>query len=523
MHGIMAKKHIRIKALLLALLLLASLAASCTTPAATPSPSAPAPPPAPDEVTDSAPQALRVVMSMITTNYQDTLTAYAQELLAEHEIDLTFEVYRAPANDYAAQFTNYVKNELNSNTVFIVPGKLGQRLFEEGLTCDHGDALAMLAPEYYNRVSTQELTAGFHLMPLAVEDEGKYRIAVLTKNGVLESFGGELRTADDCEKLMRHIKEVSPDVVPGAISPSLYMRVHGNYAEQIAQLFLPQEGLFLVGFSCWYNPVTKELSDIFQTTVYTEAFKTLAGWKNDGLISFWNYRTTQVDLNLNPVLFLSLADFLSTQGNVVAQSPQFAAVDWTQYRLTVLYADQLPRTPNVIIDASYVALSGKDADATPFYKLLQWLETRENYQTFMLGREGKDFTLQDGRVQMNAGTLGYDRWDQLLMFRRDDITIQPVNAPLGVQEQRHSIRYPYELPYKTDLSDTVIAQLTADPKFLEWYQKRQNRLLELVDGICTENAIYSYSLKKIDDFFAENSGDAYADRLFSLVASSQIK
>lgn len=454
---------------------------------------------------DASGQKLRIVMPMMTLTDQSGRLRYAEELLSERGFEVEFEVYRGDANDYFEKYMDHVWENLDENAVFIVSKAMKEALKAEGAFQSWEDALIAVAPDYRNRISTDDVS----FIPTNFLSGDRYRVSVLTRNDEYLEYGEEINTASDLEDLLLYLSGRMSDSTPGLASPYMHDNMNRGAISTLS-LFLPEWGYYPVGLNSYYDSETEEIREATQIPASADAFKELARWRDSGLISYWNARDN-TDISEYPVILMSLADFLTNQFTTMV--PRYIDFDWSRYHISILYADAIPYSESVGLKSTHFAMAGEAADKEVFAGLMQWLEEEENYRLFFYGKEGEEYELQDGAIRTLNTDLQYSLWDQLTFFRRDALVIKQADWPAGMAEALEGISYPYDLPIPSGALASVESMVISDEALAAQVDEAFAQFLGLVRTICMPTINYEVAVQAIDTFFSDAAGAYHAEQL----------
>jgi len=375
------------------------------------------------EIEGNAP--LTIVLFSIPSDKLTAQNAYATQLLRDKGFDITFETCAVSQNDYLDDIKDYVRAHLNTDSLFILTNEVFDLLEADGLelaTYDIGD----------NQADTN-------------------RLAVLIKKDVLEAYG-EVRTADDLEKLLRALKESTAPRAPCAFSPRQYDASYSWFDLTALRLYMPQYGYYpiagaypLDGVSVYASTDTQELSASYNLLETEAALKAFLGLSRDGLIDFYDSSAPEDAYEGYPVILVNTQDFID--GKIMANLPALENLNFDDYYINILYNDTLPRVERIATVFSSIALcAGEDADMSTFLSFRQWLFDPENYRYFMYGVEGTDYGLDsDGNIVPNEESA-YANWGVQQIFRIDALEPKsPGQARIdNFDEEMASISYPFD-------------------------------------------------------------------------------
>jgi len=458
-------------------------------------------------------QPVRVVLPLYSLNDQSRQLQYAQELVQKAGFQITFELFKGDVSKYIAEYESYIRENLDTNTVFIAWSALADQLSQEGLAGDFYDQSTLWAPGY-TRLCADAAESGsgkMNSIPFGIDISNMNRIAVLTRKEVYDTYGKEIETADDYKALLEYLKKQKPDETPGAISPCFYDRNYISGGYTALSLFLPQYGYYSLDRLLWSYEIdtdcygafgSDEVYPYYEVPAFKSALLELSEWHKNGLIDFWNYRTPDANLEEYPTLVVNTEDFLS--GFLRSSYPAYDQLDFAQYHLSILYSKTLPRIPDEQTPMpTAMGVAGSNAELSEFFRWLEWMETPENYLLMRCGVEGVDYTLTDGALAFLDTEVDYCTWDHRGCFVRYYLEkdLRKSNQPSNLQEALESVEYPYDVPLNAEQSKQLAAELLKDPAITSGAQENRTAAQGLIDALYG-SAPLSEAEKAVDDYIA---------------------
>lgn len=425
-------------------------------------------PPAPQGVQGDG-RRLRIVFPMATLADQTPYLRYAEQLLAQEGIELTLEVYKGGTQDYAAEYAAFARGALEQDAVVFAAEETAKALIGEGAARDVYQEALSLAPGYLRRCA---LLSGseerLSMLPVSMQAPPLLRPAVLIKEDVYSAYGGAVRTAEEYKALLQRIRQAHPQSVPGAAAPFVNDTRRRNTPGYTAMsLFMPQWGYvsadeFMYRLRApfcglFYSTATRGFVDAASLRECTDAYGEWIAWNKEGLMDFWNGGTLRQKpsfrLEEYPTLLMNLAEVMAGFSQWETYYPAIRDIDWTGYRVSILYPDALPKVDTgEPFTVGMYALVGKGADSAGFLRFLEWLESPDAYSLVVYGKEGVDFErTPQGAVSALAHGITYWDWQQRSCFLRGDMEhAAAANRPLNLDEEVRAITYPIAL--RADLS-----------------------------------------------------------------------
>jgi len=398
--------------------------------------------------------------------------------------------------DYLSEYRKHVEANLSDNAVYIIDSRYQEfidGLYYGGKLGDHSETGGRIAPEYmlepqvarYNGLSDGET----YSLPLYFEERNSGTLAVLVREGIAEDWGDEIRTGSQFEdflawRLGKKIEEMSAGVKQAKPRPCVIPYTLGEYWPY--NLYLPELGYAPVGVR-HSEYVVLDLNDdsivgVGEQGVFDEILAKRRELPGRMLIDNVGIQGMDGLIVLEPVeaydaALIFIDDYNDhyfgdyTGGNDPQEhhfpvltdnffiKTKFNYTDLSGYRMYILYNDSLPEIVwgRGVGDAAYQqAISGKEADAAEFLRLLHWLYNKKNYMKLFFGNLGEDYTIEERRVVMSGPDEdAHIYWQLLSIFRRSGFMPVMSTAPSNFEAETEALKYSRRITISDDDSSTL--------------------------------------------------------------------
>lgn len=348
-------------------------------------------------------EAIKTVTFLIP-NYAQT--KYTQEVMDEvnvqlrklYNMEVVFEKLDFRPEQY--DFTSVFKGNREFDAI-VAYGDINN-IIDSDLASDLTDSLRQYAPSLYTRISEtalKRLTFNEKLMAIPPCTIGTDRLVAVVRQDILKACNiDKIETFDDYGKLLERIRTVSPDIWPGAVPPtaSVFMQPHG---------YEPVDGYMVYKL----DDPKRALIPWERTDAFRKGYKMIRQWRNS------QYLQTN-DAIAKAMMKGSLASFVFDWDTAKKYIEQIG----DNYSLSVfpMYPD-VPARETAGSDASIV-INRKSENSQLVLKFLEWVHMSQvNYDLLMYGIEGKNYSLQDGKVKL-IREASYYGWNGCEAFRNSD-------------------------------------------------------------------------------------------------------
>ena len=113
-----------------------------------------------------------------------------------------------------------------------------------------------------------------------------------------------------------------------------------------------------------------------------------------------------------------------------------AALDFSQYTLQILYAEEIPQFSAETVPASSYGICCSAETQPLLENFLAWLEQEENYRLLRYGEENTDYRVE-GEEWIILPESGYSLWEQRVVFENMNLepTVYRANLPDNFREE----------------------------------------------------------------------------------------
>jgi len=426
----------------------------------------------PEKTTDEPPKideasSVHVVMPHYTYGkLEEENCEYASSLLNEAGFEVTFEVFDpGDAKSTAEAYENHIRENLNEDTVYIVPEEMADVLAEDGILAEHTVS---------GKDVSYKIEQGSWPAPLN-------RYALLIRNDIYDKYKPELNTGSETVEFLNKLKTDDPNQVPCATITFLYDRMYHDSGYLALQLFMPEYGWYSLddvmkggnSLDVWSSMDETQIIDIYSSEDAKRAVTAYSDLIKNGLLDYYTKKMTW-DLSVYPTLLVNTEDYYATL--MLANNPDYAALDLSEYYINILYKNTLPEVEaNSVPDRSYVSIAGKDANIGEYLRFLEWLDNEENYELFTKGKGDSE---------------GYEKWEQLIYFENADYQhdAKLENIPINLYEEVAEIEYPFKSRITKEKSSEINAKILADDDLFNAVNKNNQTFTAKMETLIPGNA-----------------------------------
>ncbi len=277
------------------------------------------------------------------------------------------------------------------------------KLAENGLLMDITDLLPKYAPSYYTKLTEAELelvTYNGRIYGIPPHMPGMSRYCVMVQSDVAKELGiTEIKDLEDYGRLLALIKSNIPELVP--VDEDSFIRSYKSLLIYLSGYVDPTDEMCIV---YKYDDPEMKLVPFEQTTEYRELADLIKAWYEKGYIGESKKGYDDMAKICVP-LYEAIYIINMTQ---------------TPWKIYPLYPDRpsikYPSMENII------GISAKSEKAEDVLRFIEWVHSsQENYDLFMYGIEGKDYTIENGRLkrlQYNSHMGDPAFWD--IDYMRDE-------------------------------------------------------------------------------------------------------
>jgi len=393
---------------------------------------------------------------------------------------------------YEQAYLEQAINDMDGDAAYIIYHAEIERFLGDGRCRDVYAQAASIAPTYAQRAASQinREAQAMHRAPLNIKMLPHHRLAVLVHNDTYAQYGGDIRTMSQYRAYLERIKADKPDAIPGAMTPYINDTSEGSPGFTAMALFMPEWGYtavdsaFILRLPNPYYGLFAELGTdrIVPGATMPElaaAYKELIRLHTDGLVDLWHGTTLQSTSGAR----FSLADYptmLVCTCNIDSDydwhrfytNTPLGRLDLTQYHMSVLYSDLLPRiAAEEASFGKYGVVFAARAESREFLRLMEWLEQPENYHLFRYGVEGEDYTQDaDGKITFTEDCMAFRKLSgsASMFFQFPDMEIKADSPlPVNYRDELNAITYPYTLEVLPDAARQLSSDLDTTAPALE--------------------------------------------------------
>lgn len=277
---------------------------------------------------------------------------------------------------------------------------------EQKLCIDLTTLFKQYAPTYYYELMNNEMgkdyltscTADGKLYAIPYNSINNPRICVVAKADLAAKYAQDgLETLEDYGEFLKKVKENEAGVTPGLVNAFEYFQAYmeGNGYYETAASFL---------YSKWEQN-GEGLYAIEQAPEFLDAFELLRTWKDKGYVLKNNK-----DENQYPITSKFLASVLLPMNYLSDRFTYAQQENNLQLKVIPLYMQSL----HVINSfAQGLAVTENCRNPERVMMFLEWLHgSQENYDLFMYGKEGVNYSLQNGNL-----VISQDEFSPLYLWK----------------------------------------------------------------------------------------------------------
>lgn len=272
---------------------------------------------------------------------------------------------------------------------------------EQNLCTDMTDLFKQHAPSYYNELMNNEVgkdymkrnTIDKKLYAVPYNGVSSPRIGVAVKAELAQKYAPDgMETLEDYGEFLRKVKENESGVTPGFVN-----------AFSFFQAYMEGNGYYETAGTLIYSKWAQNGEGIYpieQTPEFIDAFELLLSWKNNGYVLKNNEQQRQY-----PISSKFLGSMLLPMEYISDEFTYAESAGDVQLRVIPLYMQSLHLLSTT---ARGLAISESCRNPERVMMFLEWLHaSQENYDLFMYGQEGVNYTLQNGNMvfSQSDGTL----------------------------------------------------------------------------------------------------------------------
>ena len=323
-----------------------------------------------------------------------------------------------------------------------------QLLAKDGLLLDITKLFPRYAPGFYTKFSKEELKQASYdgkLVAVSKFWPGTSRICAVVNEELAAKYNiHDIKSFDDYEIFLKTIKEEENGIAPATgkwgtdifMEQSGFVRASDNYPPNMVY--------------DWTKPEIKVVP-WEQTSAFRVAYETLKRWYKNGYID--NSVLEEGEGYDNAVRAgKSASTLMSFDGAyAVAHSIQ------TKVNLSIfpLYMDRV--SVKLPIASESIVLNKNAANPERALMFIDWIHSKqENYDLFMYGLEGENYTLKDGKLVLPQRQSRYYGWYGSRAFLDIDLNRPMNNEPDSVNKMVADVasnaKYPCTTGFMPDLS-----------------------------------------------------------------------
>lgn len=362
------------------------------------------------------------------------------------------------------------------------------KMASDGLLMDITDLLPVYAPNYYAKLTQEELeqvTYNGRIYGVPPHMPGLGRYCIMVRKDIADKYNvSEIKNLDDYESLLAKIKKNESGCCPIYYEPLTMWHLNNDFFMD-ASGYINPTGITDIIFK--QDDPDMALIPWERTEEFDNIAKTIIRWDKRGYISLSS--TIENSGTVPTILYCAVIDSLVwsiRQWNVYPLYPEKTSFKY-------------PSFENVI------GISSKSQKAKDVLRFIEWVHSsQENYNLFMYGIKDEDYVLDDGRIKRMPKRHNGDPsfWDIDYMMDEYTFSSNFMKQVRSISELNERVSPTYGL----DLSDIIE---TYDP-----YDKdsRGNLLSSLRTG---KYAYMAYSMESINN--KTNTGEltrALQDEIF---------